>query len=569
MALRGHLGVRINSGSRDRHVTAHVDGLKFSKSAPGGHDRVSLTFKSRLYEWLDLGQNDRVTIYDATGRTLWSGYTEQPTASRGDLGETFELTALGGWSLVMDQTEKLMYLMRGADLWQQEDLLPQVAGSQVSIPGAYPTADRGPGGVDSGDDGEGRACLLVQFPSGTPLVTDSQVGVRFYGFRDSPMTVGGWFGFHQNAGGTSRSGIDWLGDENPNTHTIDILTPAAVAPAFYLYAGLVDPYPTALGTGEIRIGTKSLGFRMIRSGGAMTVSTDDYWAGIDPPIVVAQMLDKHGDPVTMDTAYIDPTTPALYAHQIIADLIGRMLPFIDPDRAEIAACTYPIDALSYPDGVTGDGVLSDLDVLEPDMLAEILEADDATGLHKFRWRPWPDEATDGARYVISTEDGFQRPGGDVSLCNRMAVYWTDEKGTRRVTEVTVPVPELDTPALGPARIRDAEPYTLPDGLGSEANAIQWGTAVLTQANRGTSAGQAVVARRIRDVYTAAWVYPWQIEPGYLVQVMETLEVHRLTAVEYDDDSCTATLTLGDPILTDEQRLAKLTRRGATTTKATR
>jgi hypothetical protein len=68
-----------------------------------------------------------------------------------------------------------------------------------------------------------------------------------------------------------------------------------------------------------------------------------------------------------------------------------------------------------------------------------------------------------------------------------------------------------------------------------------------------------VRRPIVDQLTGHTVMPWEIEPGYLCRVRETGDDMQITQVDYDDDSCSMLLTLGNPVLTDEQRLARLSR----------
>ena len=565
--VRGGLSVRINSGGRDVHVTSQVSGLSFSKRAQGGHASASLTLTTDLGAFTDLGANDRVWIYDtATGRQVWAGYTEAPTPERGNQGERYQLTALGGYSLCLDQSEALPYLQSGADGWRQDAKVKGPAAAEVSLPGPYPSGDRAAGGVDAMPDGSARQALLIQWPQETDVKSGDRTGIRLHLFEDAATMVPGAIVFTTARGATvippTPGGYEvrWTGD-NPADLT------AVGAPGWGIFAQTADTYPTPPPATRFRFDTRTLAVELHRSGADVTIPDDQAWVGIDPPLVYGQLLTKAGARIDMATYYADHDDPVphLLASDVVADLVGRLLTHIDPARTTIAPTTYPITSLSYPGGVTADGVLSDLAVFEPDMLFEVLDADESTGLHAANYRAWPTSP----RYAISTEDGYVQPGGDNGLVNRIAVYWADESGIQRVTIVTVPVPELATPALGPPRIRDADPYTLPDGLASAANALRWGQASLEIANRGTRSGTATVARPIRDLVSGAWVQPWQIEPGYLVQVMETQQVHRLTEVAYDDASCASVLTLDDPVLTDEQRLAVLTRRGMTPARQTR
>jgi hypothetical protein len=226
-----------------------------------------------------------------------------------------------------------------------------------------------------------------------------------------------------------------------------------------------------------------------------------------------------------------------------------VMPFVDPAAALVTSTPARIDQLAYPEGATPQEVLDDLALWEPDHLWEVLEQ--IGDRHRFSYRAWPTTP----RYEVSTAaDAFSAPGADVDLCNRIAVYWTDRRGVKRTTIVTTTVP-----ALGD-RVRDADSVELPDGLGSSANARRIGEQVLAAKNAPPKAGTATVARWVMDRDTGRMVGPWEIEPGYLVRVRETGDDLRLTEVEYNDEDCAATLTLGTPVLSEEQRIARLTRR---------
>jgi hypothetical protein len=71
------------------------------------------------------------------------------------------------------------------------------------------------------------------------------------------------------------------------------------------------------------------------------------------------------------------------------------------------------------------------------------------------------------------------------------------------------------------------------------------------------AATVTVRQPVADLLRGGRVMPYEIEPGYLVRVRETGDVLRLTEVEVDDEAGVAVLTLGEPILSEEQQLAQL------------
>lgn len=558
--MRAPISVRLRDGVRDEHVTADVSNLTMRKEVGAGHHSASFNLNAPLDKWDALGPNDLCDFYDArNAATLFSGYTQQPTPTRGRYGESFAIDLLGGASQTEDRPEKLPYLRMGADHWSQEDLLTQLAEAAADAGGNYPTGSR-----------EGRACLRLQFPNGQALVTGSEVGLRDTGFTDSIMVPGAFLA-NKVAGITSTDPrLRIYGDVSAGTPFQ--IADAGLSTTAADFIWFADPTLTgAPAVDEWPYDTASLAIALNWQGGASTVATDTVWVGIDPPILMAQLLDKSGVRIDMSslTANYGTSSPAytawLYAHQIAADLVGRLMPFVDPARATFATSTYPIDQFSFPNPTTAASVLAALARFEPDFFHWI-GARGSDLRHSFEWREWPTTA----RYVMSINDGFVRPGGEVPLCNQIKVYWRDEKGKDRMTVVTTAVPDLDTPSYGrAARTRDAEPITLDDGIGSDANATQIGTAMLAQANRGTTAGQIVFKRPVWDNILNRHVDPWEVEPGCLVMVSEIRETHRLTATDYSDADCQTVGTLGDPVRTLDQLVADAYRRGRTTAKASR
>lgn len=563
--MRAPISVRLRDGVRDEFVDRDVSGLTFRKEVGAGHHSASFSLNAPLDKWDALGPNDKCDFYDArTTRPLFSGYTQQPTPTRGRYGESFALTLLGGASLTEDRTEKLPYLRKGVDFWVQEDQLAQLADANVSAGTAYPTGTR-----------LGLNSLLLQFANGQALVTGSEIGLRDYGFTDSIMVPGALLA-NRIAGLISTDArFRIYGDVTAGT-PYQILNAGLNTTAAGI-SWFADPtFAGSPAADEWPYDNRELAIALNWQGGASTVATDTVWAGMDPPIVLAQLLDVNGtrrDTSAMTGNYSVSSTAAsawLYAHDIAADLVGRLMPFIDPARATFATSTYPIDQFSFPDGATAAMVLQSLARFEPDSFHWI-GARGTDDRHSFEWRQWPTTA----RYVMSIADGFVRPGGEVALCNRMAVYWTDEKGKTRLTQVGADIPDLgngDPVALGSSfvgRIRDADPVRLDDGIGSDANATQIGTSLLDQANRGTGAGQIVFKRPIWDNILNRHVDPWEVEPGCLVLVSEIRETHRLTATEYSDADCQTVGTLGDPVRTLDQLVADAYRRGRTPARASR
>lgn len=523
--MRGSLSVRINDGYRSRNVTASVAGLKFRKTAPGGHHSASMQITLPHDAFTDLGPADKVFIYDArTAGTVWEGYTEDPGVTDGPVGQSYDLSAMGGVVLLADESQQLLYIDR------------DLAWEKYTLSAASATADQGadPAGVDS------RPGLHMGFNPGQPVGTNGQANMGYNRAREAGVQIGA-------VRVTVKSGKIDAGYAN------QLAARGGASSDIAIGSGISTTATSGVyfvGT-HLPLGTNAVALNLIRTGAPTNVADDNTWSWYTDVAVAVRRMDRYGT-LAADAAAM-ATSEYVRADWVVEDLLGRALPMLDPATAVVDATTAQIDQLAYPDGATARQVLDDLGLWEPDYVWEVLESN-TIGLHRFNYRAWP--AT--PRYEISTRDGYSAPGGEVDLCNRVSVYWTDAQGRSQSTIVTSVVE-----ALG-GRTRDAEPITLPAGLGSAANAARIGAQVLASKSGRARAASAKVRRPIIDHLTHSTVMPWEIEPGYMVRVRETGEDLRLTEMEYDDDECATTLTLGEPVLSTEQRVARL---WATTRKA--
>jgi len=520
----GPLAIRLADGVRDQHITAACPRLSFTKVAPGGHQSAQLRLNLPRDQWPTLGDADRVWIYDKrTGKTVWEGYTNAPgTSDARDAGQGFDLSAYGGMSLASDDRRASIYLDRALDAWERYD--------NITPGGTYITGVAPKVFVASYPTG-----LTFQFPSGQPITTNSRVvavykrlmqaGQRLY----AAVAAVGAGKTDANYDYQFVTRTDLAGGENAATAT------------FNTTSGFLTPLVVT----NFPLGRNTIEARIIRTaGGATTVADDLTWGAFMLPSIRPVLLNPDGS---------DQTTVAnagyVLATEVVKDVIGRMLPLVDPAAASVATTTVHIEQLAYPQAVTARTVFDDLTLWEPDYLWEILHTT-STGRHAFNYRAWPTTA----RYEISTKDGYSKPSSDSGLCNRIAVNWTDEAGQPQSLVVSRTVDELGS------RVRHADPINLPRGQASAAAAI--GGAVLDDINDGNNSARAVVRRPIVDLLAGGIVEPWEIEPGYLARVRETGDLLPVSQVDYtwsrDGDSA-ATLALGRPRLTVDQRVARVDR----------
>lgn len=547
--MRAPISLRIKDGTTDLHVTRYAERFRFRKTAPGGHADASCTLNLPSGTFPDLGPTDRIWAYDnRTARPLWEGYINNPGIQTGRDGQSFEIAALGGLSLASDRRERLIYIDQSYD-FTQDTTYPQVASSTAQV-GIFPEA--------AGGALPGQPCALVQFNPGQPITTGSQVGLSYSKFQGSPMVLGGFAGVYDMGRTDGNFLANWYGDVGV-LNLIDTVSMTNVAGPIIKnrethFAGKVYTY---------------LGFRLTRvAGGPTNIATDDFWAGYGDFYIFGLLLDRYRVARAMDPLmHASGSTPAPYilAHDVAEDLLGRILTFCDPTTSLVYLTgTGQIDQLAYADAVAATTVLDDLLLTESGYLWEFLESN-AAGKHRFNWRPWPTTP----RYLIPSSLHVEQPGGETDLCNRIAVNWVDPLGVPRVMIRGIYVPELGdrSPVLwdgtvDPAfvgRIRDADPITLPAGIGSLWNAAQIGDQVLAAKATTPRAAKVTVDRPIVDTLRNVDVWPWELEPGYVARIMSTGDNLRVTEMEYDDDAGASTLTLSDPVLSVDQRVARLER----------
>lgn len=526
--LRGALAVRVNDGSTDRIVTRYCRGLKFTKTAPGGHRDMAFTMVLPKDTFTELGPADRAYLSDArTARTVFDGYLERPTPVDGPDGQEYAVRAMGGMALTNDETRALVYLTRDLGVFEK---------ASDSMTG---------GNIDTADWVANPAFKRVRthVELGTVAGTGVYVSAGNYIFERANMNLGGVrVGAIQSAANDATWNTDFV------TTTGIVATGVMTTPG-----GTLEIY---VGATNFPNGTRRFAFRTRRTGGATTVPGDAVWTDWADFSAIGQRMDRNGTLLSGSGGLV--STVQVLASQVVEDLLGRLLTFCDPATAQVDATTFGITELAYPDGVKAANVLDDLTMFHPEMVWEVLETL-ANGKHRFNFRAWPTTA----RYEVSVKDGWRQIGSDADLCNRILVSWTDIAGQSQVTEVTaaslglvgigLPVDDLGS------RVKDADPITLPPGKGSAANATRIGGQILAEKINPPRAGSVVVRRPIIDRLTGNTVMPWELEPGYLCRVREIGEDLRITQVDYDDDTCSAALALGTPVLTTEQRLAQLDR----------
>ena len=532
--LRAPLAVRVDDGVSNVTTSRQASGLRFRKTAPGGFHSAQVRLNLPRETFRDLGGADRVYVYGPDGSTLWEGFADNPGRSDGVEGEGFDLSAMGSSIVASDESRTLVYRDHDLGSWGQNK-------TRAASASAAATDDPDPPAMTTPENG-----LLCQFNPGQPVGTNAAAQIGYTGLQDSGMELGG-IQLRLKSGKTDsdyRNELLWSSAPGVSgSDSLDAIDATQSATIVRYAGGAVLP-----------TGQDAVALQLVRTGGATNVADDDTWTFFDDVAIVGRRKDRYG--VDADAVAMQPMAYVL-GHLVVEDILGRLLILCDPDTAVIEEGDYEIDQLAYLEGTTAAQLLDDLIEWESDFIWEI-GASQPGGGFQFSWRRWPERV----RYEISTRDAYDAPGSDVDLCNRIAVFWTNRRGVKK--SLTITASSADYPALAAledaGRVKDAEPITLPDGLGSLANATRIGTQSLAARANPPVSATAVVRRRILDLYTGNWIYPWQIEPGHLVRVRETGDVLPLTEIEYVDDDEATTLQLGTPLLTDDQRIARLAKK---------
>ena len=505
MTIRGPFAVVVDDGSGPREVTAKVEMQGWSKAARGGDIDVSFRLHDRVSNW-DLGPDASIAVYDTRiGEQTWSGRATLPGRSQSDAGEYLDVQGLGAARLE-DQSAPLLYVSRD---------MTQLRRSRYSTKGAV---------TETGELDDDTPTVEVSWPQKKDVAANEQGSWVDRRFQRAGLTIGGLR--VTVAAGIAASNYVMrlqtaLGSDAPSSRD----TRAAAVSAARLLA--------ARGGSNLIPAGHDVAFLAVTRETSTVTATDSHWFRFYSYAARQVIKDVNG----ADLAGSTYANPSIYAHEVIADLVGRgLIPDVDASSVSIASTSYPIDNLDFIEGATPAAVLDALLLFEPDLWWRYSAPSFETGLF--------DETN--PRYVLApSHGGIEQPGEEGStLCTRVQVNWTDDHGENRTTYVGT---------VG----RDAEPVSLPPGLGSPANAVQYGNAILAAASKPPKAGTAVLRKPVQDLWAGCFVQPWEVEPGHCVVEQSTGDVFRLDRFEWDAPNGSARVTFGTPRRTPEQVLAQI------------
>lgn len=514
------LAVRVG----DTAYSARLDDLQLAKSKNGS---ASCSFKlaepmQRVFPAFTM-----VYVYDTrTGDTVWDGRLEDPGRSVDTDGAGWDMSAVGEVARTSDRNAALVYV--------DQALSERWLASPFSAPSANISATGDPANEDVD-------ALLCQFNPGQPIDTLSTAAMRY--FMPDGMEVGG-FGYDWHAGLTTVSheaqgGINLGGGALTRNDPFNTAGGSEVA-----QAGFPSTFPE---------GRTSLILRNVRvSGGATNVATDNNWASFSNVYVRGIIYTQTGIKMlgvgSGSAAEEDYRNPWVYAHQVVADVLGRgLVPGYDGDTAVIDTTSeHQIDQLAYPDGVSVAALLEDLIALEPDFFHQIGHRDPSTDKAPFTWRRWDTDA----RYQAGIGHGLSLPGADAERYNRITVRWTDKRDQAQtktydagdtIAGYVVPVvDELETAGPNHTRLvrEPDEPQDLADEVGSEANADRFAAKFLLDHADPPASGTVTIAGPIFDRTLGRFVQPWEIQAGYSIRLRDLADTPDDFTARDRDGKCT-------------------------------
>ena len=521
MSLRVPLTVRLRTARADRHITAQVRDLSFRSTVPGGFANIQIKLDRPLSIQPDeIDYFAACFIYDGrTGETVCEGLLEDPGRTAGRSGQTWALTAMGPAARAYDRTVPLIYVDRRHEPWKLHNASAppweRVALGEGNSNGLQLAVRQG-GTLATGETGRGRLTYSAIAETGQLLGrVASSWDTGLSGADDVIQLL-----TSLNNGSTTKQDED-----NWSTS-----------------GGTVSA--SRGGGNPITAGHNWCDLTSIHAGAPLTVVNDTQWATFTNIVVRALLKDAAGADIITDY-----TLDTVLASQIVTDLLGRLLTVYDGPGAAVAATSYAIDQLAYPDGVSPGNLLEDLMRFEPGFFWAAWESN-AAGKHRFEWSQWP--ATIG--YDATIVDGFSSPGSAAELYNEVTVRWRDKSGIRTVTR------SLPVAALTAAGLTRTEFIDLGDEVGSQDNAERVGDQFLLEHAVPPVAGQLAISRPIGadpGLGGGRTVAPWQIRPGRLIRVRGTVPsmdalsssardgavVFQIKAVDYRADANTATLEL--------------------------
>jgi hypothetical protein len=480
MSLPVPFGITLETIRAHRRITRLCNGVQFRSVVPGGFASATVSLQHPLQLMPDeINYFADLTISDTrNGKIVWAGRVEDLGRQASSNGQIWDLSAIGPSAHAQDRTAQYILVDTRVDQWQV---------SKVSSKNAI---------CEQTTDSPGNPVIKLQAPESAVVTNLFQAEMYYDGLFIAGQHLG-------------RSQIGWDGGRIDSTWLVRTISQEndpnnAPGTAFLLASNSLTTAPNQFDidvvVSQIPNGHQLIFFRLDCANG-QTVPAGAWVVAI--PKIRARLKDRNGADVL--TGY---TLNTVYPHEVVEDLLGRLLPLYDGEHAEIFPTFTAIDQLAYSDGAKPAEVLEDLMTFEPGMYWAAWQKTD-TNKFWFEWRPWPTVP----RYDATIEDGFESPSSAGELYNSVVVRYVESAVRRKQLKLT-----QEVQALAEAGITREGFIDLGDEVASLANATTAGNAFLEEHKEPTNAATLTVARPILDRDTGEYVQPWEIRPGNLIRV---------------------------------------------------
>lgn len=483
MSLPVPLSVRLKTGTGvDRHITVEVDDLQFSSTSPGGYEACTLTLHRPLsFTPGELTLFGRLYVYDARG-VVWEGRLQDPGRTAGDVGEVYQVTAVGGVAHTQDRTSPYIVIDASLERFELRQFTAEHPKREARVD----------------EDSAGNPAIWLTAPTGTSWASNAQACMVYPHIRNAGQKLGA-YSVSGDCGRTTAGIWRWRtvtrdpGGVGTVDRDVDFTTGGIAASQ----REVGDSFPD---------GDDQLELRMQQVNAASQTPNDDTWCIFAFFSVTAKLMTKAG--VERGSSY-DYAVSLVNAHEVVEDLLGRFLPEYDGANAVVTTSPFGIEQMAYPDGVTPGQVLEDLLAFESAYTWHVWESNPDNDKFRFEWVTWPTSV----RYEADVIDGFSAPASGNTLYNKVTVRYRDSRGNIRSQGSTSSVPALTAAGFDRTAYMD-----LGDQVASAGNALRAGIEFLEQHRNPVNAGRLTISRRIVDYDTGRMVNPWEIRAGSLIRV---------------------------------------------------
>lgn len=521
-----YLSVRLSGNFGELNITNEIDNLAFRSEGIGGFTTASFHLSRPInLQAPELAAMNKVYIYDSRSprKIAWQGYLENPARSANAQGLIWTVSAVGPSSRLKDVASPMVYVDMKTSNWRRGEAV--AADGPDTRPLLHTEQDEPIGFDDPG--------WRLRCESGH-TVGVGDVGAIVYELSpDSGQNIGR---LNVNAV-MGLNSVGWLfnigATGGGNGYHTDLAANFSTTPA---------NYPAVIVT-HFETDRNMLWMLIVRDISSVAISDDTIWMFLYNITVRGTIYSKTG---TELLAAADYTVDYVFAHEVVADILGRWMSSFDRDDATIATTSFHITQLAYTSPVRPAEILEDLTTLEPDYRWAVW-GDTQAGKNEFEYVRWDA----GDVLECDPTDGFSSPESVSNMYSDVSVRYNDGNGKILTYTASQTVPELQG-------IKRTGVVDLGSDVGVRlSNAQQAGDAFLAEHNTPSNSGTLTIARPILNVTRGIMVDPWLIRPGTLLRLRQVqarpdylnaidhngVTLFRVVSVEFSTQSGAATLEL--------------------------